>query len=147
MKKFFAGVLPLLIGVVLTACSSSDDEPVLVKTPEVNETVELEENITVPEVNETVEPEENITAPEVNKTVEPEEVPEVPVVENNEINTTIAPKNIAIPLCEDEEYETLQSGDKIIHKSDEPEVELIHNQDNIKRICLVSGEAEIERTE
>jgi hypothetical protein len=85
----------------------------------------------VDEINDTTPTEENTTQPEDNTSVEP-------IVEQ---------KNISIPSCESGDYERLQSGDKIIKVSDEPQVEIIHNQDNKKSICLQSGEAEIERLE
>lgn len=84
----------------------------------------------VDEINETTTP-----APEENTTQPPED------------NTSVEQNNISIPSCESGEYEQLQSGDKIIKVSDEPQVEIIHNQDNKKSVCLKSGEAEIDRLE
>ena len=69
------------------------------------------------------------------------------VIENPEDNNTIETKNLVIPSCENGEVLVLLSGDKVLKISENPQVEITHNQDNLKTICLKSGEAEVERAE
>jgi major membrane immunogen (membrane-anchored lipoprotein) len=52
-------------------------------------------------------------------------------------------ETLNIPLCD--ETLTIQSGDKVVKISENPQIKVQHLSDNSRYICLKSGEAVIER--
>ena len=49
-----------------------------------------------------------------------------------------------VPKCNSRDYYILSTGDKIIPKSKFPLIRIIHTSSNIRKICLLSGEVEID---
>lgn len=68
-----------------------------------------------------------------------------------ELNTTEAVEKIGISItCTTpatlDDYIELKSGDKIVKDKEESSIKLYHDENNLKRVCLQSGEAHIERS-
>jgi hypothetical protein len=138
MNKSFKRIFPLfLVGFLSVSCSnssSSDSELI----PERNDTsTELNGTIT--------EKEDTDSSLEENTASSLEENNNVSVSEDGE--TTVDFKAIPIPSCESGKYQILKSGDKIRRISLEPELKIIHNEDNEKFVCIQSGQATIVRSE
>jgi hypothetical protein len=92
------------------------------------------------------------SSPDINETNITEETPveetpieETPVEETPIEETPVEETNFPIPYCEDGEVIQLLSGDIIQKISESPEVEITHNQNGSKSVCLLSGEAEVIR--
>jgi hypothetical protein len=124
MRYIFA-ILPLLFFIACSGSSSSS-------SPDVNETNITEET----PVEET---------PVEETPIEETPVEETPIEETPVEETPIEETNFPIPYCEDGEVIQLLSGDIIQKISESPEVEITHNQNGSKSVCLLSGEAEVIR--
>ncbi|EJF07349.1 hypothetical protein ThvES_00005230 [Thiovulum sp. ES] len=135
MKKITLGLfVPLLASFMISCSEDEKSNTAVVQTDEPNTTV-----VDTDEPNTTV-----VETDEPNTTVVETDEPNTTVVETDEPNTTIKTENLEVPFCGNGVL-VLQSGDEVVKISENPEVEIVHNQYDEKTICIISGEVEIIR--
>jgi hypothetical protein len=121
MKRLSIYFSTIIFGLLFISCSSLDED-VEFSYPEIEEN-SLSDSAIIEEELPIIIPEDSV----------------------EEENITAEIKNIPIPFCEEGEFEQLYSKDRIIKISESPKIRVLHNQDNEKKICILSGEAEITR--
>jgi hypothetical protein len=135
MKKITLGLfVPLLASFMISCSEDEKSNTTVVETDEPNTTI-----VETDEPNTTV-----VETDEPNTTVVETDELNTTIIETDEPNTTVETKNLEVPFCE-KGVLVLESGDEVVKVSENPEVEIIHNQYDEKTICLISGEVEIIR--
>jgi len=124
MKRIYLGSMLLAIGIGFSACGGGGGG-----TPAQSNTEEPSQSSTVP----STQSESN------NSTSTPSSPPSTAVVDKITIEARCTnPATIS-------EYFELQSADKISKESQESVVKLYHDENNLKYICVESGQAFVER--
>jgi hypothetical protein len=131
MKRRYIIMMVMSIGLGLSGCGGGNGGGTTATQEETNSTI-----ATTPDTPK----ESNNTTPNTPEETNTSTSPSTVLNKINiEVQCTIPP-NIS-------EYLELQSGDKIVKEGQESRVKVYHDENNLKYICLESGQAFVQRSE